>query len=149
MPNASCVLLADDDPDYALLVKIAFEHAGIPDPVRIVSDGFEAIRYLKGEGPYADRGSHPLPTLVLLDVRLPRLSGFDVLRWIRRQKTLDGMFVAIFTGSEIESEARLARELGANSYLVKPFNFHLLVDMLSHLRDSWHQGDAPKPMGKK
>jgi len=131
------ILVADDDADYAVLLQVAFTEAGIFNPVEVVSDGLQVIDYLKGEGAYADRSVHPLPGFILLDLRLPVRHGFEVLRWIRRQPHLDGVFVAVFSGSGFETEARVAQELGANRFLVKPHEFGELVVTLRQLRDDW------------
>lgn len=143
MPNAGEILLADDDADFGLLLQTAFECAGIANRLIVVPDGMDAIRFLQERSAYRSKGGLPLPSLVLLDLRLPRLSGFEVLRWIRLQPELANLRVAIFTGSEIDSEARLARELGADAYLVKPFQFNQLVQLLEELRSAWLQSTPP------
>jgi CheY-like chemotaxis protein len=135
------ILIADDDEDYALLMQIALTHAGFRNPVRIVSNGLEVIQYLEGDGPYADRAIYPMPSLVLLDLRLPVRHGLEVLRWIRRQPRLRSLRVAVLSGSELESEAQAARESGANSFLFKPVRFQTLVQMFKQHRASW----LPKP----
>jgi CheY-like chemotaxis protein len=137
MPNAGHILIADDDSDYAVLVQIALTQAGIYNPVEIVNNGLEVVQYLKGEGPYADRGAHPIPRLLLLDVRLPLRHGFDVLRWIRRQPQFRDLAVAMLSGSGFENEAQVAKDLGATTFLVKPLRFEVLVEMLKEHRDSW------------
>ncbi len=139
MLNAEHILLAEDDPDYAVLLQLALQEAGIHDPVHVVSNGLEVIQYLKGEGPYADRTAHPLPALILLDLRLPLEHGFDVLRWIRSQAGLSEIFVAIISGSGLQNEARIAADLGANLFLVKPHTFDELVRSLAQLRNALPQ----------
>lgn len=145
MPNAGEILLADDDADFGLLLQTAFEYAGIINRLIVVPDGLDAIHFLqeRTSTSYGVKEVLPLPSLVLLDLRLPRLSGFEVLRWIRLQPGLAHLRVAIFTGSEIENEARLARELGADAYLVKPFQFNQLVQLLEELRNAWLQATSP------
>ncbi len=134
MVSGGHILLVDDDLDYAPLMRIAFEQAGINNPVQVVSDGQAALDYLKGAGRYADRSVYPLPVLVVLDLRLPRLHGFDVLRWIREQTEFRTLPVIVLTGTEIMSEARLASELGATAYMVKPFEFKELVRVIEQVR---------------
>jgi len=142
MPNAGHILIADDDSDYAVLVQIALTQAGIYNPVEIVNNGLEVVQYLKGEGPYADRGAHPIPCLVLMDVRLPLRHGFEVLRWIRRQPQFRDLVVAMLSGSGFENEAQVARDLGATTFLVKPLRFEVLVEMLKEHKDSWLTAEA-------
>src|ERR1039458_6465256 len=84
------------------------KRAGVPNPVQGVKDGPEAIRYLRGEGPYANRVAHPLPELVLLDLRLPGMHGFEVLQWIRRQPRLTGLTVVVVTGMEAAGDVERA-----------------------------------------
>jgi len=129
------ILVADDDEDYAVLLQEALHQAHMDNPVELVTDGLQTIDYLKGEGIYADRKAHPLPDLVILDLKLPVSHGFEVLRWIRRQPTLNDTCVAVFSGSGFENEARVACELGADRFMVKPNDFYKLVDCLSELRE--------------
>src|SRR3954469_12661943 len=99
MLNEGTILLADDDGDYAVLLQEALHEAHIDNPVELATDGLQTIDYLKGEGRYSDRVAHPLPDLVILDLKLPIRHGFEVLRWIRRQPALNDIYVAIFSGS--------------------------------------------------
>src|ERR1041384_2734772 len=118
--QGAVILLVEDNEEDILLMKRAFRNAHIANPLRVVKDGEEALQYLAGNGPYADRGRHPMPFLVLLDLRLPKLSGFEVLAWIRDQSELAELTVVVLTGSDHVPDATKARELGANSYMVKP-----------------------------
>ena len=137
MHYAGQILLADDDADYALLVQEALHQAGMFNPVELVSNGLEAVEFLKGEGPYAHLGHHQPPAMVILDLRLPIKHGYDVLRWIRRQPELKTVPVVILSGSGFENEARTAYDLGASVYLVKPTQFQHLVQSIERLRDSY------------
>jgi CheY-like chemotaxis protein len=84
------VLLCEDDPDDVLLTQIAFEKARLANPLQIARDGEEAIAYLNGDGRFAERARFPLPILVLLDLKMPKLDGFHVLQWLRRHHDLFG-----------------------------------------------------------
>ena len=139
MANVGCVLFVDDDPDWTDLLRTAFQRAGIPNPVAGVKDGSEALSYLRGEGPYANRAAHPLPELVLLDLRLPGMHGFEVLQWIRRQPRLVDLAVVVVTGMEASGDVRRAQELGASGFLNKPFSLPKLVELAQHIRDHWLQ----------
>src|SRR5438132_4460545 len=100
MSDQAVILLAEDLEDDILLIRRAFERGNIDKPLQIVRDGEETIAYLKGEGKYANRAEYPLPDLLLLDLKMPRLDGFEVLRWIRQQPGLEGLRVVVLTSSE-------------------------------------------------
>ena len=114
------VLLVDDSEDDATLARIVFERAGFVEPLRIAHDGEEAIAYLRGDGPFADRRKFPLPAAVLLDLNLPRQNGFEVLAWIRQQPEHRRLRVYVLSASSRAEDIQQAYDLGANSYLVKP-----------------------------
>ena len=114
------VLLVDDSEDDATLVRIVFERSGFMAPLQVVRDGAEVIAYLRGDREFADRKKFPLPTAVLLDLNMPRESGFEVLAWIRQQPALKRLCVYILSASSQTDDITRAYDLGANSYLVKP-----------------------------
>src|SRR5205814_10632877 len=101
----------------------------------VVSDGFEAIHYLEGCGPYSDRAQFPHPALLLLDLRLPRANGFEVLGWIRQRPEWITLPVIILTASMNQSDMKLAYDLGANFFLGKPADFRDLIPTLRQLGD--------------
>src|SRR5882762_8837912 len=115
----SAILLVEDDEADIFLLRRAFRNARIANPLIEVRDGQAAIQYLSGVGAYADRARYPIPFLVLLDLRLPKLSGFEVLEWIRDQPELAELIVVVWTASAQVPEVAKAQELGANAYLVK------------------------------
>jgi CheY-like chemotaxis protein len=127
-------LLVDDNPHDVVLLRLAFRRVGIIDPIKLVKDGTEAVRYLNGEGIYSDRHVYPTPTLMLLDLNMPQTSGFEVLRWVRAQPSLKQMMVVVMTGSKQNEDVRRAYELGANSYLLKPTKFSDLVQITQSLK---------------
>ena len=119
-PHDAVILLAEDwEPDIAL-VKRAFDRASINNPLHVVRDGEEAISYLGGIGKFADRSKYPLPDLLLLDLKLPRMDGFEVLKWIRAQPGGKQLLVIVLTSSQEVYHVNKAYQLGANSFLVKP-----------------------------
>jgi|KBSMisStaDraftv2_1062788.scaffolds.fasta_scaffold1050273_2 two-component system response regulator len=126
-PKAGSILLVEDDLGYVPLIQIAMEQAGIHNPVEVVTDGREALDYLFGRGEFSNRGLHPFPALVMLDLRLPRLNGFEVLQTMRQNSETRDVPVIVFTGSEVPQEASRAGQLGITAYMVKPFEFHDLV----------------------
>ncbi len=137
--NASnyAILLVEDNPDDALLIQRAFGKAKIANPIVHVDDGDKAVAYLSGASPYDDRSKNPLPILVLLDLKLPRRSGLEVLTWLRAQAGLKRLPVVILTSSNEKSDINKAYDLGANSYLVKPVGFDALFDMVKTLQPYW------------
>jgi CheY-like chemotaxis protein len=132
----SCVLLIEDDDSDVIFLRRAFVKVGLPHRLQVAEDGRRAVEYLSGSGPYADRGAHPLPTHVLLDLKLPEMSGLEVLEWIRNEPGLQGLPVAILTSSNEGSDIRRAKELRADCYLVKPMSFNLLLELTKAI-DEW------------
>jgi CheY-like chemotaxis protein len=131
------VLLVEDDPDHVLLIQRAFAKAKLVNPLRIVRDGEEAIAYLSGNDPYSDRLRHPLPSLILLDLKLPKKSGLDVLAWLRSDPRLKLTPVVVLSTSFQSLDIERAYALGVNSYLVKPVSFGDLVEMVKTIGMFW------------
>ncbi len=131
------ILMVEDDANDILLTQRAFMQASLVNPLRIVTDGEDAIQYLAGRGAYADRTRYPLPSLVLLDLKLPKRSGLEVLEFIRSEPALRQTPVIVLTSSQESSDVRRAYALGANSYLVKPVGFDGLVDMVKAIGMYW------------
>ena len=131
------VLLVEDDPNDVALTQRAFTRAGFSNPLQVVNDGEQAIAYLAGQPPYADRQRHPLPILVLLDLKLPRRSGFDVLGWLRATPNVRRVPVVVLTSSQHSPDVDRAYDAGANSYLVKPVAFDGLLGVVRTLGLYW------------
>lgn len=115
----AAVLHVEDEPSDRLIVSLAFQKAAPNVKLHAVVNGDDAICYLSGQGIYANRELHPMPVLVLLDLKLPRKSGLEVLEWIRKQPSLSALPVFMLTSSQESSDLDRAYALGANSYLVK------------------------------
>lgn len=146
MNELSTILLVEDNPDDAELLEYAFQKAGITNPLLAVADGDAAVDYIGETGAYTDRTRHPLPELILLDLKLPRRSGFEVLGFIRGQEATRHTPVVVLTSSSQHADIRLAYEAGANSYLVKPVGRDALLEMVRSLKAYWiklNQGVAP------
>jgi len=127
----------EDNPDDAFFVERAFKKVGMAGMLRTVSHGEEAVEYLLGRGQFKNEREYPPPELMLLDLKLPRMSGFEVLEWLREQPRLKRLPVVVLSSSAQDSDVNKAYELGANSYLVKPISFEDLVDMLGTLGHYW------------
>lgn len=135
--SSIAILLVEDDANDQLLIRRAFAKADITNPVHTVEDGDAAVAYLAGEGSYADRGDHPLPGVVLLDLKLPRRSGLEVLQWVRNMPGLRRLPIVVLTSSRESTDVNRAYDLGANSYLVKPVGFDALTDLVRILQGYW------------
>jgi CheY-like chemotaxis protein len=133
----SPILLVDDNPDDVLLMKRAFETTSIAAPLIVLGGGAAAIDYLSGSGVYADRVAHPFPLLMLLDLKMPRVSGFDVLAWLRAHPTLKRLPVVVLTSSSQEEDVNRAYDLGANSYIVKPSGSKQLAAVAARIESYW------------
>jgi CheY-like chemotaxis protein len=131
------ILLAEDNPEDVIMLRRAFEQAAITLPIQVVDNGDEAIRYLAGEGRYADRCMHPLPDLLLLDLKMPRKNGFEVLQWLRQQPSLASLRVLVLTSSDQIRDVNQAYLLGANSFLVKPLDFTDFRNTMQVVYDYW------------
>jgi len=142
MNPPSIILYAEDEENDVFLLEHAFEMAGSPHTLRSVPDGEQAIQYLAGKAPFGDRAQHPLPTLVLLDINMPRKSGLEVLEWIRRQPHLGSLPVVILTSSSRQEDMDKARQLGADDYLLKPADTSELVKLVKSLHARWLQQPA-------
>jgi CheY-like chemotaxis protein len=115
--------MVEDNDDDVLMIRRAFERSMAGNPLQTVRTGPEAIAYLNGDSPYEDRIKHPLPAMVLLDIKLPQMDGFEVLKWIRSRADLAPLSVVMLTSSDHIRDVNLAYQLGANSFLVKPLDF--------------------------
>ena len=141
------ILLAEDDPNDVILFQRAMERASLSvDSLKVVRDGEKAISYLSGQGLYADRDLYPLPALLLLDLKMPRKSGPEVLSWIRKQPQLRYLIVVFLTSSNSSDDVRIAYEAGANSYLVKPVEFTEMVEMIRKVTFYWLEMNEKLPL---
>ena len=133
IPNPR-LLLVDDSKNDVLLMRVAFEKAGFTNELMTVEDGLEAISYMCGLGKYADRTHYPFPDLLLLDLNMPRMNGFETLEWIRNQPRMRRLPVCILTASSLHEDIERAYDLHASCYLVKPGTLDDLVNMAQCLR---------------
>jgi CheY-like chemotaxis protein len=131
------ILLVEDDENDVFLIQRAFRRLDLPHTLQVVEDGEAAIAYLDGQAPYNDPERYPLPDLILLDLKLPRRSGLEVLAWIRQQQELRRLLVVVLTSSRETPDINRAYDLGANSYLVKPIDFKAFLAMVGTLEAYW------------
>ena len=129
MNEKPTVLLVEDEENDVFMMQRAVQKMNEPVSLQVAKDGEQAIEYLSGQNKYADRNLHPLPALILLDIKMPRKTGFDVLEWMKADGTLRQIPVVMVTSSKVRSDVDKAHKLGARAYLVKPVPF----DELQHL----------------
>jgi CheY-like chemotaxis protein len=139
-PPRALVLYAENDENDALLMQACWKRAGLEPTLRIVDDGHSAKEYLAGEGQFADRESHPFPTLVLLDLSMPGCTGLEVLEWVRAQPRFADLPVLILSLSNQERDRADAFRLGASDYVVKPTGLAGFVETLRSWRERWFAG---------
>jgi CheY-like chemotaxis protein len=137
MKKTEHILLAKDNEDYALLFRRALKSAQIDASLDVVHDGQEAVNYLAGTDGYGDRDKHPFPKLLLLDLRMPRMDGFEVLSAIRQRLGFTRLPVIVLTHSDNPADVRRAYELGATSYFRKPDSLEGLDEMIHVLHAYW------------
>lgn len=137
MPERMTIMLVEDLEDDILLVRRAFAAVKVTTPLHVVRDGEEAIEYLEGVGKYSNRAEYPVPHLILLDLKMPKMGGIEVLRWIKLQPELKALRVVVLTSSEDISDVNEAYEAGANSFLVKPLEFINYPAMMQTLSKFW------------
>ena len=131
------VLHIDDDPNDTELLRAATRKVGAPFILHNVEDGEQAIAYLSGRGIYADRSRYDIPSVILLDLKMPRATGFEILKWIRSHPELGNLPVIVLSGSELEDDVQRAYQIGANSYHVKPIGFEALVRLVRTINSDW------------
>lgn len=133
--DRNVILLVEDDPNDQILIRRSLQQARTPTRIIVANDGDEVLSYLSESASSSNSPQFPLPCLLLLDLKLPRRSGLEVLAWIRRHPKLNGLPVVMLTSSDEEIDIRRARDLGANSYLVKPVDLADLNTLLARVAD--------------
>jgi CheY-like chemotaxis protein len=131
------ILLIEDNADDAELIKMALTRAGIGSPVEWLDNGEAALAYLEGTGAFENREEYPIPSLILLDLKLARSSGFSVLKWQKQHPDLKKVPTIVLTSSMDPADIDKAYALGAESYLVKPKDFDGLVELLRVKATYW------------
>ena len=137
MNNLAHILLVEDNRMDVELTLDAFKEAKLRNTIHVASNGQEALDYLFRRGVYADRNTYPMPDLILLDLKLPRVDGFEVLRQIKSTDILKRLPVIILTSSKDEGDRALSYDIGANSYLVKPVSFEGFLGVIKQIEGYW------------
>jgi CheY-like chemotaxis protein len=137
------VLVVEDDSNDVLLLQHSMRKAQWVNPIQVVKHGDAAVAYLAGDPPYNDRERYPLPGLILLDLKLPRRNGLEVLAWLRAQPGLRGLPVVVLTSSQEHGDVNQAYQLGVNSYLVKPGSLHGWHELIALIRSYWTANEVP------
>jgi CheY-like chemotaxis protein len=138
------MLFVEDDENDVKLLQMAIASGAAGHTVQIVGNGEEAIRYLRGEGHYADRQKFPLPNVILTDLKMPRMSGLELLRWLREHPECSVIPTIVLSGSALPADVREAYRLGANAYMAKPSNLNELVEMLRLTYEFWSLCHCPE-----
>jgi CheY-like chemotaxis protein len=132
-----CVLLADDSEDDIFFARYALEQSGIAWLLHVLGDGREAVNYLSGAGEYANRKKYPLPSVLILDIKMPRLNGFQVLAWARSQPKFRALPIIVLSTSALESDVAQAQQLGATAFKTKPAGLQNVVTLFQEIHERW------------
>lgn len=133
------ILVADDDEEDCLIVQNAVRECRISNPLFFVKNGEETLDFLKNRGQYADADQFPMPGLLLLDLNMPKMNGWEVLEALQKDPDLSSLPVAILSTSESAADIERAYRLGASSYITKPLKFVDFVDLMKTLNHYWFE----------
>lgn len=131
------VLIVDDSEDDILLLRHVLEAADVVNPITVLRDGEQALAYLTGGGQYADRAKHPLPDVLILDLRMPLVDGFEVLQWIKQQSHLSDMLLIVLSGAKDVWTVARAYDLGARVFLTKPCTREDVGNLIKTHKEYW------------
>lgn len=148
MSTERCILMADDESNDVYLLKRAFRDANITNPLLAVHDGQEVVDYLTGAGKFASRAQFPLPSLLILDLKMPRKSGMDVLEWIRSSDGFRCLPTIVFSSSAHPSDVEKAYALGANAFVTKPTGIEHRADFARMIKTFWLGLIEQPPVGE-
>jgi CheY-like chemotaxis protein len=146
--NSKIILLVEDNPSDIALTQRALEKARVSNELVVAEDGQEALDYLFGAGEHAGRDVTQVPALVLLDLKLPKVDGLEVLRRIRADERSRRLPVVILTSSKEEQDVAQSYDLGANSYIRKPVDFNQFAEAIQHLGLYWLVMNEPPPKSR-
>ena len=138
------ILVLEDDPNDALLLRLALEKNQIHNPLQIVRDGIEGVAYLTGNGKFADRRLYPVPKVIILDLKMPRMGGLEVLQFLEKNPELRVIPTLVLSSSNEDSDVARAYAAGANTYLVKPGKFEDLQSLIKTVHEYWSRAIKPR-----
>jgi CheY-like chemotaxis protein len=137
MSQPEVILLAEDDQDHVTLILRAFRRTSLLNPVFVVRNGEEVVQYLRGVGKFENRVEYPLPSLLLLDLRMPKMNGFEVMEWVRQHPIFNPLRIVVLTTSEDMQDINRAYHLGASSFLVKPMDLTGFTALANAIQGHW------------
>jgi CheY-like chemotaxis protein len=143
--GAYTILILEDDPNDVILLKRALQKNNILNPVQVLQDGVDGVDYLKGEGPYSDRVRFPFPRFIIMDLKMPRMGGLEVLQWLKDHPEYQVIPTLVLSSSKLPNDILAAYKLGANSYMVKPGNFDDLQLLIKNVYEYWALCTKPDP----
>jgi two-component system response regulator len=135
--NLSEILLVEDSPGDARLTIFALQSAQVANPVVHLKDGDEALEYIFATGSFAKRSIVNTPIIILLDLKMPKVNGIEVLKRIKSDESTKNIPVIIFTSSQVENDAKICYHLGANSFVVKPFEYDKFEEIIKEISSYW------------
>jgi CheY-like chemotaxis protein len=141
--NTKTILLVEDDENDAFFVQRAFNKTGVVNPMQVVRDGQEAIKYLEGVEPYADRQHYPLPCIIITDLKMPRMDGLGFLRWLKDHDQFHQVPKLVLSSSGEDKDRQQAARLGACAYFVKPSEVNELVQVVLEINEDWISEHCP------
>jgi CheY-like chemotaxis protein len=147
MDKEFTILLLEDDPNDVLLLKRALQKNGIQNPVQVLPDGIEGIAYFSRTGKYADRDQFPLPRVMIIDLKMPRMGGLEFLQWLKDHPEFRIIPTLVLSSSRENVDVAKAYALGANSYMVKPANFQDLENLIKIIHEYWQRSVTPYESG--
>ena len=143
MAKKLVILVAEDDPNDLELLRHVVSDNGVEVNFQPAHDGEQVMNYLRGEGQFGDRARHPIPDIIVLDLKMPRVNGFEVLQWLRQQSGLARIPVVVLSGSGLETDIEEAYRLGANTYFTKPGQLAELREIIGALIEYWRRSQRP------
>ena len=146
MGKKALILLVEDNIMDVELTLDAFQEARLENKIQVARTGEEALEYLLGEGEFSDRKMHPLPSIILLDLKMPGIDGFGVLKKVKNTDEIKRIPIIILTSSKEEGDRALSYDCGANSYLVKPVSFDGFLDVVKKVTDYWFSLNVEPPV---
>jgi CheY-like chemotaxis protein len=137
------ILLVEDDDNDQIFIRRAFHRCGVPILIQSVGNGMEAMAYLRGTDSFSDRSAHPLPSLIITDLKMPKMGGLDLLAWLDRQDDLRTIVAVALTSSSDEADVAAAFRHGAKGYMIKPVHFAELEQLARTIAEYWRRSCIP------